>query len=71
MIQKCRAHRNLLTKQQWKQVDTEIHAVQLSFSDDVFHHGINLLITKWHGDQSFANFCDYFNAQWVEKLSCW
>ncbi|CAF4098728.1 unnamed protein product, partial [Rotaria sp. Silwood1] len=52
MIQKCRAHRNLLTKQQWSEVDKDIHAVQLSFSDDVFNHGINLLMNKWRTEPS-------------------
>ena len=46
MMQKCRTHRNLLTKQQWTEIVKEIHAIQLSFSDNVFNHGINLLITK-------------------------
>jgi hypothetical protein len=71
MIQKCRNHRNLLTKQQWIEVDKDIHIVQLSFSDDVFNHGINLLMAKWRMDPSFANFCDYFNKQWVRNLPYW
>ncbi|CAF1515445.1 unnamed protein product [Rotaria sordida] len=71
MMQKCHSHRNLLSKQQWSQVDKEIHAVQLSFSDDVFNHGINLLMNKWRTEPSLANFCDYFNEQWVEKLRYW
>ena len=71
MIQKCRDNRNLMTKQQWNDVDKEIHAVQLSFSDDVFNHGVNLLMSKWRSDPSLVKFCDYFNEQWVGKLSYW
>jgi hypothetical protein len=71
MIQKCRACLNLLTKQQWSEVDKDIHAVQLSFSDDVFNDGINLLMTKWSTDPSFANFYNYFDEQWVEKVRFW
>ena len=68
VVQKRRAHRNLLTKQQWREIDQEIHAVQLSFSYDVFNYGINLLMTKWRTQPSLGNFCDYFNEQWVGKL---
>jgi hypothetical protein len=60
-----------MTKQQWKVVDKDIHAVQLCFSDDLFNHGINLLMTKWRAEPSVTNFCDYFNKQWVEKLPYW
>ena len=71
MMQKCCIHRNLLTKQQWTEIDKEIHAIQLSFSDNVFNHGINLLITKWRTDLSLIKFYDYFNEQWIEKLRYW
>ena len=63
MIQKYRAHRNILTKQQWIEIDKEIHATRLSFSDDVFNCGMNLLVTKCHTDPSLTKFCDYFNDQ--------
>jgi hypothetical protein len=52
-------------------VDKDIHAVQLSFSDDVFNHERNLLMATWRTDSSFAKFCDYFNGQWAEKLCYW
>ena len=70
-MQKCRTHRNLPTKQQWTEIDKEIHAIQLSFSDNVFNHGINLLMTKWRTDLSLIKFYDYFNEQWIEKLRYW
>ncbi|CAF1589200.1 unnamed protein product, partial [Didymodactylos carnosus] len=53
MIKKCREHRNLVAKQQWNEIHKEIHAVQLSFSDEVFNHGMNLLMTKWRSDTSY------------------
>ena len=71
MIQKCRNHRNLLTKQQWIETDKDIHAMQLSFSEDVFNQAINLLLAKWRMDPSFAKFYDYFNEQWIRKLPLW
>ena len=68
MIQKCHTHRNLLTKQQWSEIDKETHAVQLSFSDNVLNFDINLLMTKWHTDPSLTKFYDYFHDQWLVKL---
>ena len=59
MTQKCRAHRNLLTKQQCSKIDIEIHAVHLSFNDDVFNYDMNLLMAKWHTDPSLIKFYDY------------
>lgn len=71
MIQKCRCHRHLVTKQQWNEIDKEIHAIQLSFSDGVFNHGVHLLMNKWRVDPSLVKFCDYFNDQWLWKLRFW
>ncbi len=64
-------HRNLVTKQQWDVIDKEIHAVQLSFNNEIFNQGINLLMAKWRSDPSLNKFCDYFYEQWIEKLSNW
>ncbi|CAF1063645.1 unnamed protein product [Didymodactylos carnosus] len=71
MIQKCRLHRNLVTKEQWVSIDADLHAIQLSFSDDVFNRGITLLIQKWSANPLMKNFSDYFVDQWVTKLPFW
>ncbi len=52
--------RNLVTKQQWDVIDKQLHAVQLSFNDEIFNQGINLLMTEWRSDPSLNKFCDYF-----------
>ena len=68
MIRKCRQHRNLVSKIQWQTVDAQIHALQLSFSDEVFQRGAALLIQKWSDDSSMMKFSDYFLDLWITKL---
>ena len=51
-----------------RHIDEEIYAVQLSFTDDVFNHGINLLMSKCRTQPSLGHFCDYFNEQWVGQV---
>ena len=46
VIRRCRAHRNLLTKQQWNETDKEVHVVQLRFSGDVFNYGVPIIVSR-------------------------
>ncbi len=46
MIRRCQKHRNLMPKSLWSSVDANMHSLQLSFCDDVFNHGIKLLLQK-------------------------
>ena len=71
MIKKCRTHRNLVTKNDWKIIDNDIHILQLAFTDDLFDHGITLLLQKWSLIPSMKRFADYFSDQWVSKLRYW
>ena len=50
MIRSCRKHRNLLPRNLWLATDTDIYTLQLSSSDDVFSHGIKLLLQKWQAN---------------------
>ena len=46
MIRRCRKHRNLVTKNDWQIIDKNIHTLQLAFTDDLFDHGVTLLLQK-------------------------
>ena len=47
MIRRCRKHRNLVTKNDWQIIDKDTHTLQLAFTDDLFDHGVTLLLQKW------------------------
>ena len=71
MIHKCRKHRDLVAKSQWETIDADIHALPLSFSDEVFPSGAALHIKKWSEDASLKRFSEYFIDQWLVKLPYW
>ena len=60
VVRKCREHRKLVPLEKWKQVDDDIHNLQLCFSDDTFNHGINLLMKKWSTDPLLQQFQSFF-----------
>ena len=68
---RSRKHRNLLPRNLWPTIDTDIHTLQLSFSDDVFNHGVKLLLQKWNANPLVKYFSEYFIDQWTEKLPYW
>ncbi|CAF3716596.1 unnamed protein product [Rotaria socialis] len=71
MIQKCRSHRNLATKEDWIIIDMDIHVLHLAFTDDIFNLGLKLLLQKWNLIPTMQRFTDYFIDQWVSKLRYW
>ena len=71
VIRKCREHRKLVPKDKWNEIDTDIHILQLSFSDVIFQHGAALLKYKWSSDPRIHQFQDYFFDQWITKLPLW
>ena len=56
MIRSCRKHHNLLPRNLWPTFDIDIHTLQLNFSDDVFNHGVKLLLQKWKANSLIKNF---------------
>ncbi|CAF1448070.1 unnamed protein product, partial [Didymodactylos carnosus] len=71
VIRKCREHRKLVPKDKWNDIDADIHALQLSFSDDIFSRGSLLLTQKWSADSAIQQFQQYFFDQWITKLPLW
>ena len=71
MIRSRRKYRNLVPRNLLPTIDTDIHTLQLSFSDDVANHGVKLLLQKWNTSLLIKNFSEYFVDQWIEKLPYW
>ncbi|CAF4399431.1 unnamed protein product [Rotaria sp. Silwood2] len=71
VARKCREHRKLVPTEKWKQIDIDIHNLQLCFSDNIFSHGTNLLMKKWSTDPLIQQFQSYFFNQWIETLPLW
>ncbi len=71
MIRKCRTHRNLVADNDWQIIDKDIQTLQLAFSDELFDHGVKLLLQKWSLIPSMKSFADYFTEQWVSKFRYW
>ena len=71
MIRSSRKHRNLLPRNLWPTINTDIHTLQLSFSDDLFNHDVKLLLQKWNANPLIKNFSEYFVDQWIKKLCYW
>ena len=67
MIRSCKKHHNLVPRNLWP----SIHTLQLSFSDDVFNHGVKLLLQKWNANPLIKVFSECFVDQWIEKLPYW
>ena len=44
MIRSYRKHHNLTPRNLWPSIDTDIHILQLSYSDNALNHGVNLLL---------------------------
>ncbi|CAF0859380.1 unnamed protein product [Didymodactylos carnosus] len=64
-------HRKLVPKDKWNDIDTDIHALQLSFSDDIFNRGSLLLTQKWSADRGIQQFQQYCFDQWITKPPLW
>ena len=62
-----RKYRNLLPRNLWPSINTDIHTLQLSFSDDVLNHDVKLLLQKWNANPLIKNFSEYFVDQLIEK----
>ena len=71
MVRSCRKHRNIVPRNLWPSIDTDIHTLQLSFSDDAFNHGVKLLLQKWNANPLIKNFSEYFVDQCIRKLPCY
>ena len=71
MVRSCKKHRNLVPRDLWVSINTDIHILQLSCSDDVLNHGVKLLLQKWNTNQLIKYFSEYFVDQWIEKLPYW
>ena len=71
MIGSYRKHHNLVPRNLWPTIDTNIHTLQLSPSDDIFKHGVKLLLQKCSANPLIKNFSEYFVDQWIEKLPYW
>ena len=71
MIGSCRKYRNLVPRNLRPTIDTDIHTLLLSFSDDVFNHSVKLLLQKWNANPLIKNFSEYLVDQWIEKLPYW
>ena len=46
VVRKCREHEKLFPTDKWKQIDIDIHDLQLRFSDKIFSHGTSLTNRK-------------------------
>lgn len=71
VIRRCREHRKLVLKDKWNDIDSDIHNLQLSFSDTVFNKGASLLKQKWSNEPHMQLFQEYFFDQWITKLPFW
>ncbi|CAF5050919.1 unnamed protein product, partial [Rotaria magnacalcarata] len=71
VARKCREHRKLVPTDKWQQIDTDIHDLQLCFSDNIFTHGVSLVMKKWSTDPLIQQFQQYFFDQWIDKLPLW
>ena len=71
-IRSCRKHGSLVPRNLWPTiVDTYIHTLHLSFSDDVFNRGVKFLLQKWNANPLVKDFPECFVDQWIEKLPYW
>ena len=71
VARKCREHRKLVSMENWRQIDTDIHNLQFCFSDIIFNHGTQLLMNKWSADSLRQQFQSYFFNQWILTLPLW
>ncbi|CAF3400184.1 unnamed protein product [Rotaria socialis] len=46
-------------------------APELCFSDNIFTHGVSLVMKKWSTDSLIQQFQQYFFDQWIDKLPLW
>jgi hypothetical protein len=47
------------------------YVLGLSFTDDVFHKGMTLLLAKWRSDPDLVFFSNYFEQTWLFDLKYW
>ncbi|CAF4502898.1 unnamed protein product, partial [Rotaria magnacalcarata] len=71
VARKCREHRKLVPTGKWQQIDTDIHDLQLCFSDNIFTQGVSLVMKKWSTGPLIQQFQQYFFDQWIDKLPLW
>ncbi|CAF2642268.1 unnamed protein product [Rotaria sp. Silwood2] len=70
-VRKIREHRKLVPTDKWNEVDSDIHNLQLCFSDNIFNCAVSLLNLKWNNYPLMKQFQEYFFNEWIKKLPLW
>ncbi|CAF0902265.1 unnamed protein product [Didymodactylos carnosus] len=70
VIRRCRAHRTLVPKDKWDELDRDICFIQLCCNEYLFDIASNLLIQK-ESDKQLHAFKEYFKKEWIDKLKYW
>ncbi|CAF4878583.1 unnamed protein product [Rotaria socialis] len=70
-VSKIREHRKLVPADKWNEVDSDIHNLQLCFSDNIFNCAVSLLKLEWDNYPLMKQFQKYFFNEWIKKIPVW